>query len=235
MAAMETSLHRELKGLYAERPPAVEVRLGDYRIDAVAGDELVEIQHGSLAALRVKVGKLLATHRVRVVKPIVAHKLLVKQDGRGGPVVERRMSPKRGTLLDMFDDLVYFVRVFPHPRLSLDVLLVDVEEWRYPGHGRRRRWRGGDFQIEDQKLVRVLESHTFRTAADLRGLIACRLPRPFDTAQLAVALSVRRVVAQRVAYCLRETGAALVAGKRGASRLYRFAGADQVKPQRRAG
>ena len=58
-------------------------------------------------------------------------------------------------LLDVFDELVYFTRVFPHERLVLEVVLVDVEERRYPGRGKRRRRRAkGDFQIEDQLLVR---------------------------------------------------------------------------------
>ena len=44
-------------------------------------------------------------------------------------------------MLDLFEELVHFTRVFPHPRLTLEVVLVEIEEWRYPGHGRRRRWR----------------------------------------------------------------------------------------------
>ena len=57
----------------------------------------------------------------------------------------------RGTFVDLFDELVHFTRVFPHPRLALEVVLVEIEEWRYPGHG-RRRWirRGGD---GDTRLV----------------------------------------------------------------------------------
>ncbi len=43
----------------------------------------------------------------------------------------KRLSPKRGTILDLFDDLVHFMRVFPHKRLTLEVPLVDIEEWRY--------------------------------------------------------------------------------------------------------
>ena len=138
---METSLHRELKQLYADSPDDVEVRVGSFRVDAIAGDELIEIQHAGLAAIRDKIQRLLRKHQVRVVKPIVASKLLVKRKSRRGKVVERRKSPKRGRLLDLFDDLVHFTSVFPHPRLTLEILLVEVEEWRCPGHGRRRRWR----------------------------------------------------------------------------------------------
>ena len=226
---METSLHRALKALYAEDKASTEVRLEGFRIDAVAtcptthGRLLVEIQHGSLAAIRDKVASLLQRHSVLVVKPIVASKLLVKQSARDGPVVSRRLSPKRGALLDLFDDLVHFTRVFPHRRLLLEAVLVDVEEWRYPGHGRRRRWRQTDMQVQDQRLVRVCQVHRFRTAADLRRLLPDDLPNPFHSAHLADALGIARAQAQRVAYCLRQSGAAREAGKTGNTRLHRFA------------
>jgi hypothetical protein len=230
---METSLHRELKRIYAGDEARSEVRHGRYRIDVVHGDELVEIQHGSLAAIRDKIRELLETHSVRVVKPIVASKLLVKRSRKQGPVAERRWSPKQGTLLDVFDELVYFTKVFPHPRLTLEVVLVEIEEWRYPGHGRRRRYRKNDFVIEDQKLCKLQSVHRFRTAADLLALIPARLPAPFHTGQLSESLGVPRGIAQRIAYCLRQTGAVRLMGKQGNALLYELADASAAKRRRR--
>jgi hypothetical protein len=235
---METSLHRALKQLYASQAAGgaqVEVRRGAYRIDAMAGDELVEIQHGSLAAIRDKVRVLLTEHPVRVVKPLVASKLLVKRNRRNGPVLDRRLSPKRCTLLNLFDELVYFTRVFPHPRLTLEVLLVDVEEWRRPGHGRRRRHRANDFVVEDQKLLAIREVHSYRTASELRALVPHDLRTPFDTGELAEVLGVARWMGQQIAYCFREIGATRCVGKRGNSWLYEFIEPVTRKTRRRAG
>ena len=221
---METSLHRQLKALYAEDESQTEVRLGSFRIDAIADGELIEIQHGSLAAIRRKIARLVQKHRVRVVKPIVARKYLIKQDKRGGKVLSRRRSPKVGTPLSLFDELVYFTGVFPHERLVLELVLVDVEEWRYPGHGRRRRRRDRDHQVEDQKLLEVHETVTLRTAADLRRLLGVRLPKQFHTGQLAEKLGVQRWIAQRIAYCLRHAGTIRQVGKQGNALVYEFAG-----------
>ncbi len=219
---METTLHRQLKQLYAADDSQFEVRLGAYRIDVVAGGVLVEIQHGPLSHIRDKVRRLLEHHSVLVVKPIVARKLLVKRAGKGKRVVQRRMSPKRGQVLDLFHDLIHFTSVFPHPRLTLDVPLVEVEEWRYPGHGRRRRWGRADFQVEDQKLVEVGERHRFSTAEDLCALIAGPLPSPFHTGHLAESLGVARWVAQRIAYSLSKMGGLRQVGKAGNAWLYEF-------------
>lgn len=218
---METSLHRQLKWHYVEDQSQHEVRCEGFRIDAVRGKELIEIQHGSLSAIRDKIAKLLKKkHTVRVVKPIVAEKLLVKLDGKEGEVVSRRRSPKRGTLLDVFDHLVYFTRVFPHKQLILDVPLVKVEEHRYPGHGKRRRRRERDFVVQDQLLTDVVEVHSLRTHGDLRKFLPKRLPRKFHTGHLAEQLQIPRWTAQRIAYCLRETGSLHVVGKEGNAVLY---------------
>jgi hypothetical protein len=219
---METSLHRQLKEHYAGKHARCEVPVEGYRVDAVRGRRLFEIQHGALGAIRDKIRTLLEAHTVVVVKPIVAAKLLVKLAEQGGAEVKRRMSPKRGQVLDLFDELVHFTRVFPHPRLTLEVPLVEVEERRYPGHGRRRRWREADHQVEDQLLLAVRETHHFHSIADLTALLPADLPNPFHTGDLAAALGVPRFRAQRIAYCLLHMQAARLVGKQGNARLYEF-------------
>ncbi len=217
---MESSLHRQLKSLYAGNDGQCEVSLGRHRIDVVRRKRLYEIQHGSLSAIRRKVVDLLESHRVVVVKPIVVDKRIVHLDGRNGRVVRRRLSPKHGRIIDLFDELVYFIQAFPHPRLTLEFPLITIEETRYPGHGRRRRWRANDFVVADQQLTNIGATHRVRTTADLWQLIDGPLPSPFDTADLARRLDTRRATAQRIAYCLLHTGAAKQIGKRGNARLY---------------
>lgn len=217
---METTLHRQLKERYALDGALVEQRVGRYRIDVVQPRQLVEIQLASLTAIRDKIAALLNEHRVLVVKPIVVRKHLVKRRRAGGQVISRRRSPKQGTLLDLFEELVHFTRVFPHRRLTLEVPLVEIEEWRYPGHGRRRWRRDNDHVVEDQRLLEVICVHQFHTAADLCRLLPDRLPKSFHTGHIAEGLGVQRWIAQRMAYCLRRCGAIQSVGKLRGARLY---------------
>jgi hypothetical protein len=224
---MEFTLHRQLKALFAGGQAETEVRVGGYRVDAICDGELIEIQQGPLAAIRHKVDRLLAEHHVRVVKPIVATKHVVRLSGEGGTPVSRRRSPKRGTLLEAFNELVSFVRVFPHVRLTLELLLVDVEELRYSRPCRRR------YRVEDRRLLQIVERRILRTAGDLVALLPANLPGEFDTLALAQHLGVPRHVAQRVAYCLRKTRAAETLGRRGRGLCYMLAQAPYAP--RRAG
>jgi hypothetical protein len=219
---METSLHRQLKRLYADGNAQLESRLDRFRIDVVLGDELVEIQHGSLAAIRDKVAHLVDRHRVLVVKPLVIRKRIINQAAKSGPVTGSRLSPKQGSVWDLFHELVYFTQVFPHRNLGLEVPLVEIEELRYPGHGRRRRWRRNDHQVEDQRLVRLHRIHRFRTGRDLTALLPADLPMPFHTGHLAKQLEIPRWLAQQITYCFREMRIAEEVGKQGNTRLYQI-------------
>jgi hypothetical protein len=217
---METTLHRQLKDHYSGIGGEVEVPVGGYRIDIVIGRKLVEIQHSSLGSLRHKVRELLKSHPVEVIKPIIARKRLTVLDQKGGEVVSQRWSPKRGTRLDLFHELVYFTDVFPAKRLSLRVPLIEIEEIRFPF--KRRNLRRKQFKVQDQQLLAINGEQMYRTLGDLCRHLPQTLPPVFGTGELADKMDVPRWFARRIAYCLREMGAASVAGKSGNSLLYQL-------------
>jgi hypothetical protein len=215
---METTLHRQLKAVYCDDPDGREVVVDGYRIDAIVGGELIEVQQAGLAAIRDKVRDLLASHRVRVVKPLPARKVLIRRKRRGGRVQSTRVSPKHATQYDLFDELVHFVTVFPHPRLTVEVLLTEQEEHRV--NARKRRWRDKGYRVEDRQLVAITDRLSLRTLADLKGLLPADLPQPFSTADIAQQAGIPRWLAQKAAYCLRKTGAVRLDGKSGNTLLY---------------
>lgn len=219
---METSLHHSLKDVYSDGQAQTEVKVGRYRIDVVAFGELVEIQVSRLSAIRKKVAALLGEHRVRVVKPLIREKLLVKQETAEGPVISRRRSPKRGSLLDLFDELCAFRGIFPHPQLAVEVVLVDVEEWRLPRPTPKRRYRQRDYSVFDLRLREICEIRCLRSASDLLQMIPLGLAEPFDTGMLAAAMGIPRWQARRVVYGLRVLGGIEQVGKCGNAKLYAY-------------
>jgi hypothetical protein len=215
---MESTLHSQLKMLYGGSAEGVEVQVDGFRIDAVVRGRLFEIQQASLGALRDKVRKLLERHRVVVVKPLVSRKYLIRRDRTDGDIVSARFSPIRESVLNLFEDLVHFVNVFPHPRLTLEVVLTEQEEHRVTRVRRRRR--RPDYRVEDRRLTGVVSTTRLKTVSDLRRLLPATLPPAFTTQDLAEHALIRRWLAQKMAYCLRMTGAITVIGKRGNSQLY---------------
>lgn len=209
---METTLHKQLKTLYATGEQE-EVALDRYRIDAIDDHgRLVEVQCAGLAAIRDKIRKLVKSHDVVVVKPIILRKILVKRNRKRGKVVSRRRSPSRGDVLDLFDELVHFCTVFPHDRLTLELAFVEIEEHRLPPL--KRRWTRKRYRVEDRVLLEVLDRVRLTKATDLNQLLPNGLPPgTFTTRELARQIDQPRWIAQKIAYCLRKTGAVDVVGK----------------------
>ena len=211
----------------------------------VAG-RLVEIQSGPLGPLRGKLRRLLPEHRIRIVKPVALRRRIVRRSKRDGPDLSARCSPKRGALLDVFDDLMGIVSIFPHSNLEIEILAVTIDEVRVP----RRRWPG--YSIADRILGTIHGTTRLKRTSDLWKLLtrhsdsSCanfqrranspnssdaaspfrnQISRftgrdPFTTLELAQAIERPIWFAQRVAYCLRLSGAVRVVGKLGNRRIY---------------
>ena len=145
-----------------------------------------------------KLDHLLAEHRILVVHPIAVETRLEK------PGAKPRKSPKRGSIYELFEELVSIPTLLDHPNLSLEVALVSVTKVQ-ESDPTMRRGRGG-FRTTDRVLREVFARHRFDRTTDLLTLVPDGLPAEFTTADLASQARVGRDVAQRMAYCLRAIG-----------------------------
>jgi hypothetical protein len=226
----EGPLHAAIKACLAEPGDRIEVPLDRFVIDLVRADgELVEIQTGGFAALGPKLDVLLDRHRVRVVCPVAAERRIVRVDARG-EVISTRRSPRRATVLEVFDKLVSFPSLLTHPNLTIEVLLLREDHVRAPhpvARGRRTRDPG------QRRLVKLLERVELRGASDILGALPVLPHGPFSTRELAGQLGCSVALAQRAAYCLRTIGVIESAGKRGRTPLHQLT--LQTPPQRPTG
>jgi hypothetical protein len=214
----EKPLHAALKGWYAQPQDQIEVPVDGFIVDLVRGDLLVEIQTRSFSSIKRKLATLAAEHPLRLVYPIAREKWIVKvaEDGRG--LLSRRKSPKRGSVEDIFQELVSFPKLLSNPNFSIDVLFILEEEIRqYDG---RRAWRRRGWVTQERRLLEVVGRRPFETPGDMGALVPTSLADPFTTSELAASVSKPRRQAQRMAYCLREMGAIVPVGKRGNAILY---------------
>jgi hypothetical protein len=139
-------------------------------------------------------------------------------NGVGTP--QRRKSPKRGRVTEVFKELVSFPELLNSPNFALEVLMIQEEEIRaYIG---KRRWRNRGWAVKERRLLDVIESHTFKEPENLLELIPSGLPNRFTTQELAEVMGESRRFAQRVAYCARKMGTFQQIGKHGRSHLYAF-------------
>jgi len=100
---------------------------------------LIEIQTGSVSALRRKLTALVKRHPTRLVIPIAATRSIVKLNDQGTEQARRR-SPKHGRMYDVFSELVALRSLLGDSNLQVEVLLIQEEEVRRRSetHGWRR-------------------------------------------------------------------------------------------------
>jgi hypothetical protein len=214
----EGPLHAALKAAIARTGDRTEVPIDGFVIDVVRADgELVEIQTGGFAALGRKLDALLDSHRIRIVHPVAAITTIVRVDGDGQVVSERR-SPKRAGALEVFDRLVSFPSLLSHPNLAIEVLLLHEQHVRGPSptvtRGRRR-------DPGQRRLLELLDRVELKGTAAALGLVGSLPATPFTTRELATALGCRTVLARRIVYCLRLAELVEPAGRRASAPLYR--------------
>jgi hypothetical protein len=218
----EKPLHASLKSWYARPGDRFEVAVNGFVIDIVRGDLLIEIQTGNFAAIRLKLARLLRSHRVRLIYPIARERWIVRLAANGGGRVSRRRSPRKGRLEDVFRELVSIPRLLSNRNFSVEVLMIrEEEERRYEG---KRQWRRGGWAIDARRMLEVVDRRVFAGPGDWRGV----LPEGFDsftTSDLASAMGIDRDLAQKLAYCLREASIIAMMGRRGRESLYGVADA----------
>ena len=215
----EKLLHASLKEWYARPGDRFEVPVDGFVIDIVRRRLLIEIQTGNFSSIKRKILALTQKHHLRLVYPIALEKRIVRLAGNAdSTVLSRRRSPKRGSLEQLFRELVSFPKVMAGPNFSLEVLLIFEEEVRR--FDKKRRWRRGGWVTQERLLLGVAGNRIFKRPADLLALVPRGLPEPWTTADLAAAIGQPRWLAQKMVYCLREAGAVRVVGKKGNAILY---------------
>ncbi len=195
----------------------VESVLGDYRVDVIRGDLLIEIQTRSFSSIRDKLAKLVKDHHVRLVHPVPYLKWVVRLD-KNEKQVGRRRSPKRGRVEEVFRELVYMPKLLSDPNFELEVALVNMEEFLIndgKGSWRRKRW-----SIHDRKMVNMHERTLYQAPQDFLKLLPETLPAEFTTKMLAKESSLRINLAQKMVYCLRKMEIVHQTGNKGRAYLY---------------
>ena len=208
----ESSFHVQLKDWYAKPGDKVEHRFGDYVIDLVRGDLLIEIQTQSFSALKEKLKNLTSNHKVRLIHPIITDKWIAY----GG---KKRLSPKHCTHLNLFDELVYMPKLLANPNLSIETVLVQVEELR-ERKDNKGVWRRRNWSLIDKRLIKVIESKVFHNPNDLLKIIPQDITTPFTNRDLSKRLDQPIKLVRKMTYCLRKMNALEVIGKKGNAFLF---------------
>ena len=219
----EKTLHRQLKERYRTKNSLVEEAVSGYVVDVVRPTELVEIQTRGFAGMKKKLAALLEEHTVRLVHPVAKETLITIYNRTGTSIKSSRRSPKRGNLPFAAAELLYLAELLPHPRLTVELLLIRQEEFRRDDG--RGSWRRRGISITDRRLLGVEEKYVFQNPEEYLILLPEDLPTPFGHREIAdrfrgTNLRGRLRLASQLTYLLRKLGLLKIVGKEGNRHLF---------------
>jgi len=208
----EHSLHAEIKTVYSLSGDQFEVKVGNYIVDILRGNLVIEVQTRNFSSLKEKLQTLVENHPVRLVYPLPEGKWItyVTEDH---VVLNKRKSPRRGMLTDIFRELVAIPNMIGVENFSLEVLFIDEEEVRCADG--RGSWKRRGVSIIERRLLRVNRRVLFESKADFLKVLPDGLNEGFTNSELAKLAKISVRTAQQITYCLRRGGAIRIGEKKG--------------------
>ncbi len=214
----EHSLHSEVKNWYSMPGDKIEVEIDGFVVDILRDALLIEIQTRNFSAIKTKLVKLLEDHEVRLVYPIPQLKWIVHVT-KSGEKIRRRKSPRKGRVVDLFYELVKMPKLIKKEDFSLEVLMIEEEEYRCnDGKG---SWRRRGVSIKDRRLINVNSRILFKNEKDFLRFLPNDLIIPFTNKEFTKLSGVSINLARRITYCLRKMGLITTTGKKGKELIFK--------------
>ena len=181
----ERALHRILKLAIEPNESFHEQKILGSVVDIKNEQGITEIQTRAFEKMRPKLEKLLPHFSVNLVYPIAREKRLHWIDPETREISEPRKSPKKGKASDAFFELYKLRTLLASENLTVSLVLLDMEEYRY--RGRTEKSRRGTERVE-RIPTRFVEEIRLASREDYRIFLPEALTEEFTVKQYAKAI-----------------------------------------------
>ena len=184
----EKTLHAVLKLYYEPDEDKHEVAMSGYYADIYNDKGIIEIQTRQLTKLRDKHSVFLQDYHVTVVYPLPFNKWLSWVNPDNGEVQGRRKSPRHFTEYDAFYELYKIKSYLKNPNLSINLVLMDMEEYKLLNGWSYDKKRGSTRY--DRVPVGIRRIVKFDRIEDYMQLVPADLKEDFTVKDFAMAAGV---------------------------------------------
>lgn len=184
----EKTLHAVLKLYYEPNEDKHEVAMSGYYADVYNDKGIIEIQTRQLNKLRDKLSVFLQDYHVTVVYPLPFNKWLSWVNPDNGEVQGRRKSPRHFTEYDAFYELYRIKSYLKNPNLSINLVLMDMEEYKLLNGWSYDKKRGSTRY--DRVPVGIRRIVKFDRIEDYMQLVPADLKEDFTVKDFAMAAGV---------------------------------------------
>lgn len=214
----EKTVHSVLKKYYSPDPINHEIKVGGFVADICTGHDIIEIQTRSFDKLRRKLETFLSYYPVTIVFPIPYTKWIRWVNPETGEISAPRKSPKTGTPYSVFPELYKIKNFLTVPNLSLTIVMVNVEEYRFLDGWSTDRKKGSSRC--DRIPTEMIEEIHIRATEEYHRLIPESLPESFTSKDFRKASRLSTGASQTALNILNYLGCIERIGKKGRAFLY---------------
>jgi hypothetical protein len=176
----EKSIHSLVKDYIEPNKEYQEVKVGNYIADIKKDNLIYEIQTQQFKNLLGKINYYTSCkYRTIIVHPIAKNKYINWVEPSSMEIVERRKTPHKGVIQDIFKELYWIVDYLDNPLVELNIILLDVEEYKYlDGYGQNSKKRATKI---DKVPTKVNEIVQIKSISDLIKFLPDTLPEKFTS------------------------------------------------------
>lgn len=214
----EKTVHSILKNYFEPDENRHEIPMAGYVADICKGSEIIEIQTRQFDKIRGKLGAFLPLCPVTVVYPISREKWVIRINEESGETAGRRKSPVKGNPYTAFPELYRIKMFLKNPNFRLCLVLMDVEEYKLAGSGKRGR-KNKEIRYDCIPIEIVREIGVCR-AEDYMQFVPPGLGENFTSRDFAKEARISVPLAQVTLNILHHVGTLERVGKRGRMFLY---------------
>lgn len=215
----EKSIHSVIKDYICSDKSKQEVKVDNFIADIKIDNKIYEIQTQNFKKLINKIDHYLNKDiEVIIVYPLVKTKYINWIDKNTGDIVERRKTPHKGVIQDIFKELYWIIDYIGNKGFSLWIVEINAEEYKYlDGYGANCKRRATKI---DKVPTEVLNIIKIQTIEDLNKFIPKTLPEKFNSKDFLKHTKANKKWLGSGLKLLREKGIITVVGKQGNSYIY---------------
>lgn len=176
----EKSIHSYLKDYFEQDKNKHEIKILGYVADISNQSGIIEIQSKDFSKLRRKLDTYLVNGiKTRIVYPVSLVKYINWVDPVTHKILERRKSPSKSSIYDIFIELYRIRDRLRNPLLAFTVVTLETEEYKYlDGYGPN----GKNHATKIDKIpAKVMELYNFSVNGGFEIFIPDTLPNGFTS------------------------------------------------------
>lgn len=212
----EKTLHHLVKNLYESNILNQEIKIENYYVDILNGDNIIEIQTKQFNKLRDKLEYLLSLNKyvVNIVYPIFTSKMIYLLDN--DKIVKSYKSPKKLHIPEVFYELYKIKPFLNNNSLKITLLLLEIDEYRQINNSRKR------YICYNRIPKKFIDEIILSDNTDYLSLLPIDLGEKFTSKDLSLLTKTDIKYVNKMLNVLKYLNAIEVIGKDGKKYIYRI-------------